>query len=159
MRLSTASLCQRLDSRQLTQIRAPEAREKIEREARARAPKARESAGGERRAQRAFRRRRKRFREADSGAKLLQRPHKLDKLQFLGLWHRLLNGYPILIVIMVYALEWLSALYPDFKTCTKNCSLSCVDVWMDTVLTSWDNWHGSLYLWLFCKVVVFRLGW
>ena len=26
-----------------------------------------------------------------SGAKLLQRPHKLDKLQFLGLWHRLLS--------------------------------------------------------------------
>ena len=52
------SLCQRLDSRQLTQIRAPEAR--------ARAPKARESAGGERRAQQAFRRRRKRFREAES---------------------------------------------------------------------------------------------
>ena len=25
-----------------------------------------------------------------SGAKLLQRPHKLDKLQFLGLWHRLI---------------------------------------------------------------------
>ena len=69
------SLCQRLDSRQLTQIRAPEAIDpntsaggarKIEREARARTPKARESAGGERRAQRAFRRRRKRFREAES---------------------------------------------------------------------------------------------
>ena len=41
-------------------------REKIEREAWARAPKVRESAGGERRAQRAFRRRRKRFREAES---------------------------------------------------------------------------------------------
>ena len=56
--MGEVSLCQRLDSRQLTQIRAPEAR--------ARAPKARESAGGERRAQRAFRRRRKRFHEAES---------------------------------------------------------------------------------------------
>ena len=27
-----------------------------------------------------------------SGAKLLQRPHKLDKLQFLGLWHRLVRA-------------------------------------------------------------------
>ena len=45
------SLCQRLDSRKLTQIWAP---------------KVRESAGGERRAQRASRRRRKRFRETNS---------------------------------------------------------------------------------------------
>ena len=53
--------------RQLTQIRAPEAREKSSaKREHERAPKARESAGGERRAQRAFRRRRKRFREAES---------------------------------------------------------------------------------------------
>ena len=66
----STSLCQRLDSRQLTQIRAPEARgkssAKCERQRRESPPKARESAGGERRAQRAFRRRRKRFREAES---------------------------------------------------------------------------------------------
>ena len=48
--------------------------------------KERESTGGERRAPKA-----QRFCEAESGAKLLQSPHKMYKLQLLGLWHRLPN--------------------------------------------------------------------
>ena len=59
------SLCQRLDSRQLTKKKTSTGGvRKIE--CKVRAPKARESASGERGAQRAFCQRRKRFREAES---------------------------------------------------------------------------------------------
>ena len=41
-----------------------------------------------------------------SGAKLLQRPHKLDKLQFLGLWHRLL-----LVLFRPFAISSISCFF------------------------------------------------
>ena len=85
------SLCQRLNSRQLTQIRAPEARDKSsakredERRRRESPPEAKGErsepfAGGARDSAK-----RNRNQLTISSAKLLQRPHKLDKLQFLGL--------------------------------------------------------------------------
>ena len=88
--LSDTSLCQRLDSRQLTQKTSTEGARKIEREARARAPKAREK----------------------FLALYSYNAHtSWDKLKLFGLWHRLLRHLSLSNIKLSYRLEVISNLY------------------------------------------------